>query len=536
MSGSRAGTSYVRTGHRRWRVRTVADVSTQPARATETAYAVEQKQHLVKTLGRFDMIFFTVAVIVGLDLIGQAASNGTEAITWAVILTVMFLLPYGLVMAEVGSAFTAEGGPYEWVKLTMGRFWAGLNTIFYWVTNPLWIGGSLAFIATEAWSQGISSIGSGGFWDYAFKFLFIWVSISAAIISFKVGKWIPTIGAILKVAMVCVFAITVVIYGIENGFQGIDTGGLSPTTAGLLGIAPLLLFSFVGFEGQNGAAEEMKDPQKDVPSSIMRSGALAAFCYLVPIFLVLLVLPADAITGIGGFLDAVKESYTIYGGAADVLFGITAILFIFTLMNSGASWMMCGDRVLAVAAADGTFFPYFGAFHQKLGTPLRANMLSGVMATLFMVAAVLLLSGGAADAFGVVLNIAISTTLISYILVFPSVYLLRKRYPNVRRPFRVGRTGSGLLLACVALITFWVALGSWTAVFPGTLDRLLGLSYSFDENWGVSQLTFELFTVGVLAVIVGIFLIGYRAAAGIRAFTVPVALSDEEPERVLPGL
>ena len=351
------------------------------------------------------------------------------------------------------------------------------------MTNPLWIGGSLAFIATEAWSQGISTIGSGGFWDYAFKFLFIWVSISAAIISFKVGKWIPTLGAILKVAMVCVFGITVVIYGLENGFQGIDTGGLSPTTAGLLGIAPLLLFSFVGFEGQNGAAEEMKDPQKDVPSSIMRSGALAAFCYLVPIFLVLLVLPADAITGIGGFLDAVKESYTIYGGAADVLFGITAILFIFTLMNSGASWMMCGDRVLAVAARTARSSRTSGRSTRSSGRRCGRTCCRASWRRCSMVAAVLLLSGGAADAFGVVLNIAISTTLISYILVFPSVYLLRKRYPNVHRPFRVGKAGSGLLLACVALITFWVALGSWTAVFPGTLDRLLGLSYSFDENW-----------------------------------------------------
>jgi len=78
---------------------------------------------------------------------------------------------------------------------------------------------------------------------------------------------------------------------------------------------------------------------------------------------VLLVLPADAITGLGGFLDAVKESYTIYGGAASFLYGVTCVLFIFTLMNSGASWMMCGDRVLAVASADGGFFPYFGAFH-----------------------------------------------------------------------------------------------------------------------------------------------------------------------------
>jgi amino acid transporter len=134
-----------------------------------------------------------------------------------------------------------------------------------------------------------------------------------------------------------------------------------------------------------------------------------------------------------------------------------------------------------------------------------------------------------------VLNIAISTTLISYILVFPSVYLLRKKYPEVHRPFRVGKAGSRALLACVAVITFWVALGSWTAVFPGTLDKLFGLPYSFDESWGVSQLTFELFTIGVLAVIVAIFLIGYRAAAGIRAFTVPVSLSDEEPERAAAG-
>ena len=499
---------------------------------TETAYAVEQKQHLVKTLGRFDMVFFTVAVIVGLDLIGQAASNGMEALTWAVVLTVLFLFPYGLVMAEMGSAFTAEGGPYEWVKLSLGRFWAGLNTIFYWVTNPLWIGGSLAFIGAEAWSSGISHIGSGGFWDYLFKFAFIWASISSAIIAFRVGKWIPTLGAILKVALVCVFAITVLIYGLDNGFQGIDVDGLSPTGAGLLGIAPLLLFSFVGFEGQNGAAEEMKDPQRDVPSSLVRSGALAAFCYLVPIFLVLLVLPTDAITGLGGFLDAVKESYTIYGGASSFLYGVTCVLFILTLMNSGASWMMCGDRVLAVAAADGAFYPYFGAFHPRLGTPLRANILSGVMATAFTIAATVLLSGGAADTFGVVLNIAISTTLISYILIFPSAYLLRRKYPEVRRPFKLGE-GSGLLLACSALITFWVVLGSWTAVFPGTLDELFGLGYSFDENWGVSQGTFMLFTLGTLAVIIAIFLAGFRAAASVRAYTVPVSLADAEPtERV----
>jgi amino acid transporter len=502
--------------------------------ATESTYAAEQKQHLVKTLSGFDMVFFTVAVIVGLDLIGQAASYGAEAFTWTLILVFLFLLPYGLVMAEVGSAFTAEGGPYEWVKMTMGRFWAGLNTIFYWITNPFWVGGSLAFVGTEAWSSGIADISSGSFWDYAFKFLFIWLTISSAIISFKIGKWIPTLGAMLKIGLVVIFAITVIAYGIKNGVEGFGLGDLKPSSAGLLAIAPLILFSFVGFEGQNGAAEEMKDPQKDVPSSIFKSGLLAAFCYLTPIFLVLLVLPSEAITGLGGFLDAVKESYSIYGGAQDTLYGITCFLFILTLANSGAAWMMCGDRVLAVASADGAFFPYFGAFHKTLGTPLRANLLSGVVATAFSFAAIKLLNSGSAATFEVVLLIAISTTLISYILMFPSVYLLRRTQPDVPRPYRLGASGDGLMLGSVILITFWVVLGSWTAVFPGTLDRLLGHEYDFVDNWGMSMAKFETFTLGTLAVVVTIAVLGYLSGTKVRSDLVEVPLAPPEGSEGVP--
>jgi glutamate:GABA antiporter len=491
----------------------------------ETELAVEQKKHLVKTLGRFDMVFFTVAVIVGLDLIGQAASNGYQAITWTVILVILFLVPYGLVMAEVGAAFTGEGGPYEWVKLAMGRPWAGFNTMLYWITNPLWVGGSLAFVGAAAWDSGISHISSGSVADYVFKMIFIWVSILSAIISFRIGKWIPTVGAILKVLLVAFFAITVVIFAIEHGVQGITASGLSPTWGGLLEIAPLLLFSFVGFEGQNGAGDEMQDPQRDVPVSILRSGALSAFCYLVPIVLVLLVLPSKQITGLGGFIDAIHAAYAgVYGGATSVMFGVTCVLFILTAINSGASWMMCGDRVLAVAAADGGFAPFFGTFHRRLGTPLRANLLSGVIATAFSIVATLLVNS---SGFAVVLTMAISTTLLSYILIFPSVFILRRRFPQVPRPFRVGGRGTGPLLGAVVLITFWVALGSWTSVFPGTIDRLLGQSYSFQEQWGVSQGKFELFTLGTLAVITLLWVAGYAAGGRVRSVEVEVPLTDE---------
>ena len=117
-----------------------------------------------------------------------------------------------------------------------------------------------------------------------------------------------------------------------------------------------------------------------------------------------MVVPVDQITGIGGLLDAVGEVYSVYGGAAEALVTITALVFVFVLTSQGSAWMIVSDRMQAMAAADGSFFGgLFGKFHSGLGTPVRVNFLSGVVATLFMFAA-MRLTGDSAAVFGVVLR------------------------------------------------------------------------------------------------------------------------------------
>jgi amino acid transporter len=152
-----------------------------------TSLALHEKRKLVKSLRRFDMLLFLVCAIVGLDTLGQVSGYGAQTFTWVLVLAVLFLFPYGLVMSELGSAFAQEGGPYEWMKLAWGRFVGGIGAVLYWVTNPLWVGGSLAFIATEAWSTNYSRIGSGTAGDYVFKTIFIWASIGVAIIALRHG-------------------------------------------------------------------------------------------------------------------------------------------------------------------------------------------------------------------------------------------------------------------------------------------------------------------------------------------------------------
>ena len=71
----------------------------------------QEKAKLQKVLKRWDLVFFSVCAIIGLDAISGLAKFGLwQAVTWLVIFVFIFLLPYGLISAELASTFPAEGG------------------------------------------------------------------------------------------------------------------------------------------------------------------------------------------------------------------------------------------------------------------------------------------------------------------------------------------------------------------------------------------------------------------------------------------
>ncbi len=123
-----------------------------------TEAALEEKSKLRRHFGRFDILFFLICTIVGLDTLGAVASNGAEGFTWLIFLSVFFFIPYALLTAELGAAFPEEGGCYEWMKLAFGRFTAGVNSVIYWLSNPIWLGGVLAITALTTFSTFFTDI------------------------------------------------------------------------------------------------------------------------------------------------------------------------------------------------------------------------------------------------------------------------------------------------------------------------------------------------------------------------------------------
>jgi Amino acid transporters len=188
----------------------------------EGKLVASEKAKLRKVLSRFDLVLFTACAIVSLDSVAFAAEAGAQAITWLLISLVLFLIPYGMLVAELGAAFPVEGGPYEWVKMSSGRLTGSITAVLYWLANPIWVGGTLAAVAIATLNDFVLGKPLGTTGEIVVGLIFTWVTVGAAIIAFRYGKWAPNIGTIVKIAVVAIFTILLIVYLARHGPAGRD--------------------------------------------------------------------------------------------------------------------------------------------------------------------------------------------------------------------------------------------------------------------------------------------------------------------------
>jgi amino acid transporter len=507
-----------------------------------TASAVQEKLKLRRHFRRFDIFFYLICTVVTIDTIGAVASNGAQGFTWLIFLGIFFFLPYALSIAELGSAFPQEGGPYVWTRLAFGRPLAAVNSVIYWISNPLWVGGSLTIVSFAAIEEFFGNV--SGDWKYVYAAVFIWFTIATAIVALQYGKWVPTLGGWVRGAVLGFFVFSVILYAVKHGVHGVGGHGFLPSYAIFIAVVPVLIFNYAGLEVPSAAGEEMSNPQRDVPFAVFSSGIATMLAYGIPILSILIVLPASAVSGLTGFLDAIKAVFTVYGGHVSangtatlsgtglILGRVGAVLFIFALASAGATWIMGADRAEAVASADGGGPRFLGRFSSRFGTPIGMNLLSGVVATVLMVAAFQITGANSSRYFEAVLGLTISTTTISYLFIFPALIKLRYSRPDVSRPYRVpgGMTGAWI---CSLVPTFWALVATIFLLWPGLgvswfgaggnpNDSLADLSFSHQ------RLQYELTQIVPLGVIVVIGLAFYVLGGKARREVVsePIAAGD----------
>ena len=455
-------------------------------REVTSSATLEEKKKLRKEFNYFDMIFYTVSALIGLDTLGAFSANGEQALTWLLIAAVTFLLPYGLLTAELGSTFTQEGGMYEWCKLAGGRFFAAMGSMLYWISNPLWVGGSLAVGAIAAikllWFGSLNfrfggSTVSDAIIEMVIALAFIWGTTWCAIMSLRFGKWLSVFGSYVKLALLAVFVILALVFVISGQSKGVNLNpaNLVPSNFGLIVsvILPIIIFQFVGFELQNGAGEEMHNPQRDVPRSIIRSGIIAVVAYAGFLLFILLALPKSQLTNVGSFVSAYQSVGSVLGPIAIPFGWLVALALVLSYASSGGTWIIGADRTYAISALDRTAPKLLGRFSGRYGTPIAVNTMSGIVATIAMAGAILISefsSGGSLSSlFAVVIGFTISTTTLSYLFIFPTYLILRYKYPNVHRPYTVPGGMVGAWIVTLFPLAY-AAIGSYFILLPATIS------------------------------------------------------------------
>ena len=141
-------------------------------------------------------------------------------------------------------------------------------------------------------------------------------------------------------------------------------------------------------------------------------------------------------------------------------------VFIWVLMASGAAWIMGAGRAQAAACLDGGGPRRLGRISARSGVPVTMGLVSGAASLLTLVVNLYVTDGDNQKYFSAALTSAISLIVLAYLLVFPAFIVLRRRQPDLERPFRVPGGPFVAWLVTIAAVG-WTSVAAVCLLWPG---------------------------------------------------------------------
>src|SRR6476619_5526547 len=446
-----------------------------------------EKRELRRHAGVFALWALGVGAVISGDFSGW--NLGFNVGGWGglfvatVIITIMYLgLTYSI--AEMSPALPHTGGAYSFARTAFGP-WGGFITgiaenIEYVLTPAVimfFIGSYLTGIfETPASFQPI-------LWVLGY-IIFVGLNARGVELSFTV----TVIVTLLAIAILLIFFVSAIPL-IDFGKYAMNIGADPATGAaielpqghgpflpfgihGVLAAMPFAVWLFLAIEQLPLAAEESADPKRDMPKGIM----LGMFTLIALGFLVLLFNPSIPIerqvADTSGALTTVHDAFALGTSAEPILDGFRVIfrteaanaLALAAVTGLVASFhaiiFAYGRQIYSLSRAG--YFPHFlSVTHGEHKTPNIALIAGGLVGLAVMVVVWFAMGGEAAGSFigGTLLNMAVFGAMFSYLLQALTFIQLRRKFPNIERPYRspFGVLGASLTVI-IALVTIYFQL------------------------------------------------------------------------------
>ena len=443
-----------------------------------------------------DVILSVICVVFVAEAAAPVASIGNSQYFWWGFMILAFLLPYGLIAAELGTAYAGDGGLYDWIHAAypQGK-WAARASWYYWINFPLWMA-SLAVMCPEL-LRDITGRQMGTVASLAVQLLFIWIVTLIACYPVCDSIVILNVSAVIKILLALLVGGLGVWYISRYGFVNDMSARTFLPSFDLTSLSyiSVIIFNFLGFEVVCTFAGSMSEPKKQIPQSIVTGGIVIAAIYLFSAFGIGAAVDVREISVDSGLIDAVS---LILGADGGVLVGVVALLFLVTLFGNMISWSMGVNSTAALAADHNDMPRVFAKRWAKNNMPVGSAVASGVVASGVCILGVLIETVTPdSSLFWSFFALNLVMLLLSYLPVFPAFLKLRRVDAKTPRPFRV--PGSDAALRCIAYVP--MALIIISIIFTA-------VPLSFDEETLKSFLPITIGTI--LSAAIGEVLIALR--------------------------
>ena len=413
----------------------------------------------------------------------------------AIFIAIMY---YGLVysIAEMSPALPHTGGAYSFARSAMGPwggFLTGLAENMEYVITPAVVVGAMGLLMQEI-VAGIFDISGSPWWNSLpfwwaiFYVIFVWINIVGieATMRFTVAI------TVLSLAVLAFFFIAALLSGkfdsslwtnIPKGGDGVLKGGGGPFfpdgISGIFKALPFAVWFFLAIEEVPLAAEESMDPRRDVPKGSLRAMHTLLIAAILTLFINTGLPGGAALFGTSGFplLDGL---YAIFGKNSAV--ELLGLLFMIGLVASFFTIIYAYGRNTYSLSRAGYFPKFLSLTHGQRKTPQVALVAGAVVGYAVAVLVYILQQKKlGAQIVAALLNMAVFAAMISYIMQTISFVLLRKRLPNIERPYRspVGEWGAGIAgaIALVSLISLYLNEDYRPGVVGTLIYFVLGIIY-----------------------------------------------------------
>jgi APA family basic amino acid/polyamine antiporter len=221
---------------------------------------------------------------------------------------------------------------------------------------------------------------------------------------------------------------------------------------GMLAGAATIFFAYIGFDSVSTHAEEARNPQRDVPIGIVTSLVLCTFLYIAVAGVLTGMVPSDQINIDAPVSNAFAQKgmpFAQFLISLGALTGITSVLLVMLLSQA---------RVLLAMARDGLIpESFFGAVHDKYRTPWKSTIVTGIFVAL----------GAAFLPLRILAELVNIGTLLAFVMVCGAVLIMRRRHPELHRPFRAPLVPWTPILgiAICLLLMFSLPVENWLRLF-----------------------------------------------------------------------